>query len=133
MRITRALVLGLVCASFGACATTSARPPTTEGVVVADPRHGIPPATREGDPDVSEQRFGFSEARARREEKERAAHDHHRAEVAAIREPKQTAKPETKPAAQPEPKKAGSAPNEAAAKPCPCKAITPPANPTPHH
>jgi hypothetical protein len=81
------MTMGLAILGLTACATTGPATPT-ESVVTADPRHGIPPATRESDPEVTERRFGFSEARARREAKARAeAEQGNRVDVESVKEP----------------------------------------------
>ncbi|HEY0714108.1 MAG TPA: hypothetical protein VGF45_15615 [Polyangia bacterium] len=127
---TRALALALVAVGPLACATGRAPVgPRPETVVPADPRHGIPPATRESDPETTERRFGFGEARARREEKARAAaQPREKVEVEGVKEPAKTpAKPVESPAKPPttntpKPPTTSTAKPEAAAG-CPCKAV----------
>ena len=48
-----------------------------ESVAAPDPRHGIPAVSPELDPANAERRFGFAEAKARREAKLRAESDRH--------------------------------------------------------
>lgn len=93
-----------------ACATSrrpAARPP--ESVVVADPRHGIPATSPELESDASERRFGWAEAKARKEAALRAERaQHERLGVVSTVSSKPAARPATPP-----PKPAGDTA-------CPC-------------
>jgi hypothetical protein len=64
-----------VCAA--GCATARPSAPAPERLAAPDPRHGIPSTSPETDPVNTERRFGFAEAKARKEAQLRADRDRH--------------------------------------------------------
>jgi hypothetical protein len=59
------------------CATARPSAPGPERLAAPDPRHGVPATSPETDPANTERRFGFAEAKARKEAQLRADRDRH--------------------------------------------------------